>query len=88
MRELSKRLMLVPFLLLIGYYFFRIYRQFWRFVNGPETLVVRYETSGSDRTSDQLAIFPDNILGLNLQDSSLIEHIRAFWIKKPPKMKH
>ncbi len=53
--------MLVPFLLLIGYYFFRIYRQFWRFDNVPETLVVRYETSGSDRTSDKLEILRDHL---------------------------
>ncbi len=44
MRQLWKRLMLVRFLPLISCYLPRIYRQFQRFDNVPETLVTRYVT--------------------------------------------
>ncbi len=92
MTQLSNRLMLLPFLLLIGYYLLRIYPQSWQLNDAPETLITRHVASGSDGPSGRLDIFRDEILGLDQEDSSLIEHIRKFWITQPSneplKLKH
>ncbi len=82
-RFLSGRLMLLPFLLLIGYYLLRIFRQFRTFNNVPGTLLAPYVTSGFERTSGRLENFRHDIFGLDQEDSSLVEQIRAFWIKRP-----